>query len=56
VVAPGTERPFTASKGLWTLRNDGDGIYQQTGGQTLVSVTPTSNGYAGTFASGVQLA
>jgi protocatechuate 3,4-dioxygenase beta subunit len=45
-----------ASTGIRTLRNDGDGIYRQSGGQTLVAVTPTADGYAGTFAIGVQLA
>ena len=41
-----------ASKGIRTLRNDGDGIYQQSGGQPLVSVTQVPDGYQGTFQSG----
>ena len=44
-----------ASKGIRTLRNDGDGIYQQSGGQTLVSVSQTTDGYQGTFPIGIQL-
>ncbi len=44
-----------ASKGIRTLRNDGDGIYQQSAGQTLVPVTVTADGYSGTFPIGVQL-
>lgn len=44
-----------AAKGIRTLRNDGDGIYQQSAGQTLVTVVPTANGYAGTFAIGIQM-
>ncbi len=44
-----------ASKGIRTLRNDGDGIYQQSGGQTLVTVTQGPDGYLGSFAIGIQL-
>ena len=44
-----------ASKGIRTLRNDGDGIYQQSAGQTLVTVTQAADGYAGTFEIGVQM-
>jgi len=43
-----------ASKGIRTLRNDGDGIFQQSAGQTLVTVAPTADGYGGTFAIGIQ--
>ena len=44
-----------ASAGIRTLRNDGDGIYQQSGGQTLVTVTQGADGYQGTFQIGVQM-
>lgn len=44
-----------AQRGQRTLLNDQDGIYQQSAGQTLVSVSPTTDGYAGTFAIGVRL-
>ena len=44
-----------AGKGIRTLRNDGDGIYQQSGGQTLVSVAQVPEGYQGTFQIGVQM-
>lgn len=45
-----------ASNGIRSLRNDGDGIYQQSGGQTLVTVTQGPEGYVGSFEIGVQLA
>lgn len=44
-----------ASKGTRTLRNDGDGIYRQSGGQTLVTVTQGPDGHLGTFQIGVQM-
>jgi protocatechuate 3,4-dioxygenase beta subunit len=44
-----------ASKGIRTLRNDGDGIYQESAGQTLVTVAAAPEGYAGTFEIGVQM-
>ena len=44
-----------ASKGIRTLRNDGDGIYQQSAGQTMVTVTQGPDGYVGTFEIGVQM-
>jgi protocatechuate 3,4-dioxygenase beta subunit len=44
-----------AARGTRTLLNAQDGIYQQSGGQTLVTVTPTADGYAGTFAVGVRM-
>ena len=57
-------RPFTdtvypaepyAARGTRTVLNTQDGIYQQSGGQTLVPVTATVDGYAGTFAVGVRM-
>ncbi len=51
---------FTAarynSKGKRNLLNAGDGIYQQSGGQTLVTLTKSGSGYAGTFDIGLQVA
>jgi protocatechuate 3,4-dioxygenase beta subunit len=44
-----------AQRGQRTLLNEQDGIYQQSGGQTLVTVTPTTDGYAGTFAVGIRM-
>jgi len=44
-----------AARGTRTLLNTQDGIYQQSGGQTLVPVTATADGYAGTFAVGVRM-
>lgn len=44
-----------ASRGTRTLLNDQDGIFQQSGGQTLLTVIPATEGYATTFAIGVQM-
>jgi protocatechuate 3,4-dioxygenase beta subunit len=46
--------PYTA-RGTRTLLNAQDGIYQQSAGQTVVPVTATADGYAGTFAVGVRM-
>ena len=43
-----TAAPYN-SKGKRNLLNAGDGIYQQSGGQTLVTLTKSGSGYAGTF-------
>jgi protocatechuate 3,4-dioxygenase beta subunit len=44
-----------AARGQRTVLNDQDGIYQQSGGLTLVAVSPTTDGYAGTFAVGIRM-
>jgi protocatechuate 3,4-dioxygenase beta subunit len=44
-----------AQRGQRTVRNDQDRIFQDSGGQTLVTVEPTTDGYAGTFAIGVRM-
>lgn len=44
------------AKGNRNLLNAGDGIYQQSGGQTLLALTRRGNGYAGTFDIGLSLA
>lgn len=44
-----------AAKGERTLRNDGDGIYQESGGQLTLNATQTSDGYAATFDIGLQM-
>jgi protocatechuate 3,4-dioxygenase beta subunit len=44
-----------AQRGQRTVLNDQDGIFQQSGGQTLVTVSPTADGYAGSFAIGVRM-
>jgi protocatechuate 3,4-dioxygenase beta subunit len=49
-----TAEPY-AARGTRTVLNAQDGIYQQSSGQTLVPVTATADGYAGTFAVGVRL-
>lgn len=45
-----------ASKGQRTLRNSGDGIYRAGGDQLLLALTPEGQGYATTFAIGLQIA
>ncbi|MGH7525084.1 MAG: intradiol ring-cleavage dioxygenase [Gemmatimonadales bacterium] len=43
-----------AAKGQRTLRNSGDGIYNQGGSQLLPTATQTSEGYAATFAIALE--
>jgi hypothetical protein len=47
------QEPYTA-KGQRTLRNSGDGIYNQGGSQLVLNVAQTSDGYAGTFDIAVE--
>jgi protocatechuate 3,4-dioxygenase beta subunit len=42
------QEPY-AAKGQRTLRNSGDGIYNEGGSQLVLNVTQTSDGYAATF-------
>jgi hypothetical protein len=44
-----------ASKGQRTLRNEGDRIYGQSGGQTLLDAARSGDGYAATFDIGLQM-
>ena len=44
-----------AAKGERTLRNDGDGIFQQSGGQLTLATSQVSDGYAATFDIGLQM-
>lgn len=44
-----------ASRGPQGTLNTDDGIYGQSGGMTVLTVEPTDDGYAATFAIGVQL-
>ena len=48
-------QPPYAAKGKRTLRNAGDGIYNQSKGLTLLNVTKSGSAYAATFEVGVQL-
>ena len=49
-----SQQPY-AEKGQRTLKNDGDGIYQQSGGQTLLDVVQSGEDYAATFDIGLQM-
>jgi protocatechuate 3,4-dioxygenase beta subunit len=44
-----------APRGPQATLNTEDGIFGQSGGQTLLSVAPTTDGYATTFAIGVRM-
>jgi len=46
--------PYSA-KGQRTLRNSGDGIYNQGGSPLVLAATPTSEGYAATFNIALQI-
>jgi protocatechuate 3,4-dioxygenase beta subunit len=48
------QAPYT-QMGERTVRNEGDGIYQNTGSQLLLNVTTVDGGYAATFDIGLQL-
>ncbi|MBM7846068.1 intradiol ring-cleavage dioxygenase [Herpetosiphon giganteus] len=48
------QAPYVA-KGVRTLLNDGDGIYQQSAGQTILTVVPNGQGYSATFEIGLQI-
>jgi protocatechuate 3,4-dioxygenase beta subunit len=49
-----TQAPYSA-KGQRTLRNSGDGIYNQGGSQLLLAPAKTSEGYSATFDIGLQM-
>jgi protocatechuate 3,4-dioxygenase beta subunit len=49
-----TQEPY-ASKGSSTLKNAGDGIYRQSGGQLTLDATKDGQGYAATFDIGLQV-
>jgi hypothetical protein len=46
--------PPYAAKGQRNMRNDRDGIYRQSGSQTVLQLAPDGDGYAGTFAVGLD--
>ncbi|MDF5733541.1 MAG: intradiol ring-cleavage dioxygenase [Rhizonema sp. PD38] len=48
------QEPY-ASKGQRTLKNAGDGIYNNGGDQLLLALTETSDGYAATFNIGLNM-
>lgn len=48
------QEPY-ASKGIRTLRNDGDNIYRDGGDQLLLTCTEATEGYASTFDIGLQI-
>lgn len=48
------QEPY-AGQGERTVRNDGDGIYQNGGAQLILPVTQVGNGYTATFDIGMQM-
>jgi protocatechuate 3,4-dioxygenase beta subunit len=50
-----TQQPYAGKPGTRSPRNDGDGIYQQSGGQLLLDLTQTSDGFAAVFDIGLQI-
>lgn len=50
-----TQEPYASKPGTRSPRNDGDGIYQQSGGQLLLQLTETAEGFASTFDIGLQI-
>ncbi len=49
------EKPY-ANKGRRTVRNEDDFIYQESGGQLTLVVTPTGEGYTANFDIGLRMA
>jgi protocatechuate 3,4-dioxygenase beta subunit len=47
------QEPY-ASKGYRTLKNEGDGIYQQAGEEMILRLTPEGDGYLATFTVGID--
>jgi hypothetical protein len=50
-----TQEPYASKPGTRSPRNDGDGIFQQSGGQLTLELTQTSEGYTSTFDIGLQI-
>ena len=48
------QAPYS-SHGTRDTRNAADSIYSQSGGQTLLTLTPSGNGYASTFGISMQI-
>lgn len=50
-----TREPYASKGAQGFMRNNQDGIYQQSGGQTLLDAKQSGDGYAGTFDVGLQI-
>jgi protocatechuate 3,4-dioxygenase beta subunit len=50
-----TQEPYASKPGTRSPRNDGDGIFQQSGSQLLLELDQTADGYAATFDIGLQI-
>lgn len=49
------QQPYASKPGTRSPRNEGDGIFQQSGGQLLLQLTETADGFATTFDIGLQI-
>jgi hypothetical protein len=49
------QQPYASKSGTRSPRNEGDGIFQQSGGQLLLQLTKTADGFATTFDIGLQI-
>lgn len=47
--------PYATKGAQGMLKNSGDGIYQQSGGQTILNVAKSGDGYASTFDIGLEI-
>ena len=50
-----TQEPYSSKPGVRSPRNEGDGIFQQSGGQLTLRPTQTTEGYAAVFDIGLQI-
>lgn len=50
-----TQEPYASKPGVRAPRNEGDGIFQQSGGQLTLQLTQTAEGFASTFDIGLQM-
>ena len=50
-----TQEPYASKPGTRSPRNEGDGIFQQSGGQLTLQLSQTTEGYAGVFDIGLQI-
>jgi protocatechuate 3,4-dioxygenase beta subunit len=49
------QEPYASKAGTRSPRNDGDGIFQQSGSQLLLELDQTADGYTATFDIGLQI-
>jgi protocatechuate 3,4-dioxygenase beta subunit len=50
-----TQEPYASKPGVRSPRNEGDGIFQLSGGQLILQLTQTAEGFAANFDIGLQI-